>query len=147
MKYSTLTLFSLLCCAALLIGCGGSGGTKSPEPFTWRTVQSNSGLGEQQAFEKVFRTEAELKAAYPNRSIDTNWSKNMIGFISLGEKPSNHDSIKVLEVQKTATEVVIRYSIEQAQFGLPVFCQPGAYVEFSRTELPVRFVQQSILPF
>ena len=149
MKYPTMTFITALCGATLLLsGCGGSGGTDLvPQPFAWRELQSGSHLGELQVVEQTFRSDAELKAAYPNRSVTTDWSKNMIAFISLGEKPSTHESIKVLEVEKTATEVVIRYSIEQAQFGLHIFCQPGAYVEFSKTELPVRFEKQGLFPF
>jgi hypothetical protein len=147
MKLPILTSIAALWAVTSIIGCGGSGGTAPPAVFSWRTVETNQFLGELQPFEQIFRTKAEFDRAYPNRPIDTDWAKNSIGFISLGEKPSTHDSIKVLEVKKTATEVVIRYSIEPSQFGLLIFCQPGAYVEFSKTNLPVRFEKLDVFRF
>lgn len=147
MKFPTLTFIAALWAVTSLVGCGGSGGTNPPAAFAWRTVETNQFLGELQPFEQTFRTKAEFDRAYPNRSIDTDWTKNDIAFISLGEKPNTNESIKVLEVRKTATEVVIRYTIEQSQFGLLIFCQPGAYVEFSKSDLPVRFEKQEIFLF
>lgn len=147
MRYTILSIVTTLLCASLIQGCGGSGGSSSPAPFTWRSLESGPHIGNARAGEQVFRTEAEFKAAYPNSTLVNDWSKYAIASISLGERPSTHDAVKVLGVESSTSEVVIRYSIDSAQFGLWIFCQPGAFVQFSQTDLPVRFEKQGVFPF
>jgi hypothetical protein len=135
------TLASILT-ALVLAGCGGSDSLTRirPEPtFKWQVLEAGSFAGDQQARETVFRSEDELQKALPGRKMPVDWSTSMVAYLSLGEASDARHQIKILEVRREAKTIVVVFRVEESQVAPQIICTPGAVVELSHLNLPVRF--------